>query len=85
MMTPYEIDQLADAIAARLAGRIGNGAGDEIGDVYKAAEWLGVSVPTIERAVRRGELPSIKVGRLRRFRRADLLAMNEERGGDHAK
>jgi excisionase family DNA binding protein len=79
-LSPAEIDRLADAIAERLAGRIGGGAGDAVGDVYAAAEWLGCSVPTLERAVRRGEIPSIKVGRLRRFRRADLLAMNE-RGG----
>jgi len=81
-MTPHEIDQLADAIAERLAGRVSDGA-DEIGDVHDAAKWLGCSVPTIERAVRRGEIPSIKVGRLRRFRRADLIGMNEERGQAH--
>lgn len=84
-LTPAEIDRLADAIAERLAGGVRGGAGDEIGDVYAAAGWLGMSVPTIERAVRRGEIPSIKVGRLRRFRRADLLAMNEKGGCDHAK
>jgi len=81
-MTPHKIDQLADAIAERLAGRVSDGA-DEIGDVHDAAKWLGCSVPTIERAVRRGEIPSIKVGRLRRFRRADLIGMNEERGQAH--
>ena len=80
-LTPAEIDRLADALADRLAARIGSGATDEIGDVHKAAEWLGMSVPTIERAVRRGEIPSIKVGRLRRFRRADLL---KGKGAPHA-
>jgi len=81
-LSPAEIDQLADALAERLAGRIGNPT-DEIGDANDAARWLGCSVPTIERAVRRGEIPSIKVGRLRRFRRADLLAMNEKGGCNH--
>lgn len=74
-LTPAEIDRLADAIAERLAGGVRGGAGDVIGDIHDAAGWLGCSVPTLERAVRRGEIPSIKVGRLRRFRRADLLAM----------
>lgn len=74
-LSPAELDRLAEAICERLAGRLGGGAGDEIGDVHDAAGWLGVSVPTIERAVRRGDLPSIRVGRLRRFRRADLMAM----------
>ncbi len=80
MMTPAEIDQLAEAIFERLAGRVSGGAGDEIGDVHAAAGWLGCSVPTLERAVKRGEVPSIKVGRLRRYRRADLLAMKAKGG-----
>lgn len=74
-MTPAELDRLADALAERLASRMGGGAGDEIGDIHDAAGWLGCSVPTIERAVRRNEIPSFTVGRLRRFRRADLMAM----------
>ena len=74
-LSPAEIDRLAEAICERLAGRLGGGAGDEIGDVHAAARWIGCSVPTLERAVRRGEVPSFTVGRLRRFRRADLLAM----------
>ena len=81
IFTPAEIDRLADALVERLAGRMGNPS-DEIGDVHKAAEWLGCSVPTIERAVSRGEIPSIRVGRLRRFRRADLMAM-KGKGATH--
>jgi excisionase family DNA binding protein len=73
---------LAEAICERLAGRLGGGAGDEIGDVHAAARWLDCSVPTLERAVRRGEIPTIKVGRLRRYRRADLLALNVKGGCD---
>jgi len=80
-LTTAEIERLAEAIAERLAGRIGSGATDEIGDIYKAAEWLGCSVPTIERAVRRGEIQSFTVGRLRRFRRADVL---KGKGATHA-
>ncbi len=72
-LSPAEIERLADALAERLAERMAGGANDEIGDVHDAARWLGCSVPTIERAVRRNEIPSIRVGRLRRFRRADLL------------
>ena len=81
-LSPAELDRLAEAIAERLAGRLGGGAGDEIGDVHAAARWLGCSVPTLERAVRRGEIPTIKVGRLRRYRRADLLALNVKGGCD---
>lgn len=82
-LTAVELDRLADAIAERLATLTGKAGGDEIGDVHDAASWLGCSVPTIERAVRRGELQSIKVGRLRRFRRADLMSLStlEKREG----
>jgi excisionase family DNA binding protein len=84
-LTPAEIDRLADALAERLAARIGSGAGDEVGDVHDAARWLGCSVPTVERQTRAGVIPSIKFGRLRRYRRADVLGMNEKGGCDHGK
>jgi excisionase family DNA binding protein len=71
MMTPQEIDQLADAIFQRLAGRTPS---EGLLDKHQAAALLRCSVPTIERLVAQNKIPSIKVGRLRRFRRADLLA-----------
>jgi excisionase family DNA binding protein len=80
MMTPAEIELLADALAERLAGRVADG--DGLIDVHGAAQLLGCSTPTIERLVRDGKIPSVKVGRLRRFRRADLLSMNEKGGQD---
>ena len=47
---------------------------------------LACSVPTIERLTKAGAIPSVKLGRLRRYRRADLLALqNEKGGGDHDK
>jgi excisionase family DNA binding protein len=85
MMTPYEIEQLAEALAERLAGHVGHGPSDEVGDIHDAARWLGCSVPTIERAVARGEIPSIKVGRLRRYQRAAVLGLNAKGGCDHGK
>jgi excisionase family DNA binding protein len=85
MMTPNEIDLLANALAERLAGRIGNDAGDAWIDAHAAAALLGCSVPTIERLTRSGAIPSRKVGRLRRYRRADLMGLNEKGGADHGK
>lgn len=84
-LTPAEIDRLADALAERLAGRLGSDATDEVGDVHDAARWLGCSVPTVERQTRAGVIPSIKFGRLRRYRRADVLGMNEKGGCDYGK
>jgi excisionase family DNA binding protein len=78
-MTPYEIEMLADAIVQKLAGRVPD---DGLIDKHQAAELLRCSVPTIERLVSQNKIPSIKVGRLRRFRRNDLLALNEQGGQD---
>ena len=86
-LSPTELNRLADALADRLAARLsGAPGGDGLVDVHGAAELLGCSVPTVERAVRRGEIPSIRVGRLRRYRRADLLALDATKNGgaDHA-
>ena len=79
-MTPIEIQQLADAIAERLASRC---TGDVMLDALGAAALLACSVPTVERLTKSGALPSVKVGRLRRYRRSVLLALNEKGGPDH--
>jgi excisionase family DNA binding protein len=78
-LSPAEIDRLADAIAERLAGRFGTDA-DELGDVHDAARWLGCSVPSVERGAKAGAIPSFKVGRLRRYRKADLMGLRDAGG-----
>ena len=77
-MTPIEIQQLADAIAERLASRA---TGDVFLDALGAAAVLACSVPTIERLTKAGVIPSVKVGRLRRYRRSVLLDLANEKGG----
>jgi excisionase family DNA binding protein len=84
MMNPREIEMLADAIVQRMSEHT---PGDSLLDKHQAAALLRCSVPTIERLVSQNKIPSIKVGRLRRFRRADLLArqsadQNEKGGTD---
>jgi excisionase family DNA binding protein len=39
----------------------------------EAASILRISVPTLERMVYRGELPFVKVGRMLRFKKMDLI------------
>ena len=74
MMTPAELDQLADAVAERIAVRLGGKVGaDGLLNIHDVAELMGCSVPTVERLTRSGDLPSVKVGRLRRFLRSDLM------------
>jgi len=84
-ISQIELNCIVDALAERLELRMTDSLGDQVGDVNDAARWLKCSVPTIERAVRDGQIPSFKVGRLRRFRRADLMAMSEKGGCDHGK
>lgn len=39
---------------------------------YEAAQYLRIHPRTLVRMARRGEVPSIQIGRLWRFRRSDL-------------
>ena len=85
-MSPHEIDLLAEALAERLERRLTNRTDAEaMIDAPAVAELLGCSLATVERRTKSGDLPSVKFGRLRRYRRADLLALNEKGGCDHAK
>ena len=84
-MSPYEIEQLAEVLAERVEARLAGGpATDAMLDVHGAAELLACSVPTVERLTRSGAIPSHKIGRLRRYRRDELLAANRNGGVDHA-
>ncbi len=47
--------------------------------VRDAAALLHVSRPTVEKYIKAGELPSIRIGRCRRIRRTDLEAFLERR------
>lgn len=81
-MSPHEIDALADAVAERVMSRLSSRpADDAMIDVHAAAELLSCSVPTVERLTKSGELSSVKVGRLRRYHRADVL--NRKGGCNH--
>jgi excisionase family DNA binding protein len=43
-------------------------------DLHEAARLLGVSRKTMQRWTKAGHVRSIKVGRVRRYRRVDLMA-----------
>ncbi len=80
-LTPLELDSLANQIADRVLLRMAlQSQQSALLDARQAADLLGCSVPTIERLTRSGEIPSIKLGRLRRYRREDLLSPEEKRG-----
>ena len=74
MITPREIDEIAlrvaDLVAERLSSRP---VEDGYIDKHEAAKILGASVPSIERWTASGEIPSHKIGGLRRYRASELL------------
>lgn len=76
-MTPSELETVAELIAERVAARLATVDTDALVDVYRAAELIGCSVPTIERLTRSGVIPSMKIGRLRRYRPSDLLGKSK--------
>jgi excisionase family DNA binding protein len=80
-VTPFEMEQLADAIVERVAAKLADVNPDALVDVHRAAELLGCSVPTVERLTRSEEIPSVKIGRLRRYRPSELLG-KKKGGGD---
>ena len=77
-LSPQEIQLLADAISDRLASYSNN---DVLLDINEAAKLLTCSVAHLERLTKAGSIPSIKLGRLRRFRRAELLSFRNDQGG----
>ena len=80
-MTPQELDQLAEALAERVAARLSGVSPDAFVDAHGAAALLGCSVPTVERLTKSGAIPSHKFGRLRRYRRSELMSRQNEKGG----
>lgn len=52
----------------------------------ETAEFLGLSMSTVHRLIREGELPAIRIGkRMWKFRRADLDAYLEDRRKETAR
>jgi len=77
-VTPVEINQLADQVAERVLALLNSRPSEEFVDKHRAAEILGISVPTLERRTADGSIPSHKIGRLRRYLPSELL--NREGG-----
>ena len=89
-MTPVEMEQIAGRVAELVLARMASipamqpASSDGFLDVHEVAELLSCSVPTVERLTRTGRLKSARIGRLRRYRRSDVMALQDEGGGDDA-
>jgi len=73
VLTPRELDELADAISERVVARLSSRPVDRLIGKEEAAALLGCSIPTVERLTRSGSIPSHKVGKLRRYLPSELL------------
>ena len=75
MMTPREIDDIAERVAEIVLARMASSRPIEDGyiDKHEAAKILGASVPSIERWTASGEIPSHKIGGSRRYLPSELL------------
>ncbi len=80
-LSPAQLSELADALATRLAHRIETQSA--LLDYVGIADWLGVSVPHVEKLKREGRIPYIAAGRRVLFDRAAVSAALTKKGAAH--
>jgi excisionase family DNA binding protein len=66
---------LAEVVRAELGGAGHGGDPDQLLTIRQAAKLLGMTPTALEKAVVRGRVPVIRIGRRLRFRRSDLLRL----------
>lgn len=86
-LSPEALDSLADAIAQRLALKWNltkpiEPSRPELVDVYTLADAVGLSVPTLNRAVAKKTIPSTRAGGRRLFVIADVVQAIRQAGED---
>lgn len=69
-----------EALEELLAQTRPGGLPDHAVDITTMAGLLGVSVPTVRRLVKAGEIPHLRLGKALRFVPADVVASLEQRG-----
>ncbi len=74
-----ELAKLAQFILDRLQRELQTiGEQGPLLDANEAASFLRCSKASVERMTRSGELRSLKIGNLRRYRKSDLLSIRKE-------
>jgi excisionase family DNA binding protein len=85
MLTPNELERLAEIVAEKVARKIADSPHQPLPeamvDIHEAAKLLNCSVPSLERYTRDGMIPSHKIGRLRRYKPSEILGAQNEKGG----
>jgi excisionase family DNA binding protein len=80
-LTAVELEELLNKVATETAERVVAHllkTDDRLLDVYEASKVLGCSVSTVERWTRERKVPSHKIGKLRRYRHSELLAIDKQ-------
>lgn len=77
-LSPSQLEELATEIASKLADRMESQSA--LLDYSALAEWLGVSIPSVERLKKEGRIPFISVGRRIVFDRAAVTAALSKQG-----
>ncbi len=73
-LTPSQINNLAEAVAEIVLARlVDQDDSARLLDIQEAAKLMNCSVATLERYTANKRIPSLKIGRLRRYRRSDLI------------
>jgi len=76
----YVQETAQQALEDLLAQTRPGGLPDHAVDITAMAGLLGVSVPTVRRLVKAGEIPHLRMGKALRFVPADVIASLEQRG-----
>lgn len=74
LATPEVRMLLKSIVAEAVRDEIRSALEDELLDVDRAAQMLGMSAGALRKAVERGQVPCERIGTRLRFRRMDLLA-----------
>lgn len=57
---------------------------DELMTPEQVADWMQVHVGTVYRWLKEDKLPAVRIGRVYRIPRTEVLAMVKKQGGDDA-
>lgn len=81
-LTLEEMDRLVERISDRVVQKLRRETEPDLLDRDELASRLGLGIATIDRLVSDGLIPSIRFGRRRKFRLADVIAVLSRQDGE---
>ncbi len=77
--SPGAQEKLREIVRDAIREELRTVLGEELLTAEDAAKLLHMSVPALRKAVERGQVACVRIGRRVRFRRSDLIQMSESR------